>query len=249
MLTIFLAVSFLALALPLQALHRFIPPTFVSQKLAVSLSLFSFTWLLLFASTLGISLRQLGSLYWTTVFNFCTWAACVLELAHAIRRKDPGNELGRRTELFTSPAAYSEDDVAARRLVRGVLYEAPPATDPEAQENGAHDGAAGNGEGDVVETEPTEITPLMHQHRDVLADDVQESLARAGQPAEEYGWWIAQMVLLVPATTILLFQLEVLLLNALMHTLVNGSSPATGASSRYPPRVQPAYSSQQCTNF
>ena len=86
-----------------------------------------------------------------------------------------------------------------------------------------------------METDPTEITPLMHQHRRVSQSgreyvtlDEPGDVKLGGRPAEEYGWWIAQIVLLVPSTAILLFQVEVLLLNALRHTLVDGSSPALG---------------------
>ena len=234
--TIFLALSFLALVVPLQSLHYLLPPTFTSQKLAVSLSLYSFTWILLLVSTLGISLRQVGSLYWTTVLNLCTWIACILELHRAIKRRDPGNETGRRSELFTSPAeraVYEEGTVPARGLVSGVLYEAPPHVNGDDIENGVSET-----DGEVVTTSPTEITPLMHQRRrgsygghEHVTIDPPGAVAFARRPAEEYGWWIAQMVLLVPATAILVFQLEVMLLNALMHTLVDGSSPVLGTSS------------------
>ena len=77
-LTVFLTSSFLALVHPLQAFHYVHPPTFVSQKLAVTVSLYSFSWLLLLVSTIGIATRQLGSLYFTTVFNLGAWLAAVL---------------------------------------------------------------------------------------------------------------------------------------------------------------------------
>ncbi|KAI0753377.1 hypothetical protein C8Q80DRAFT_1151837 [Daedaleopsis nitida] len=203
----FLALSFLALVHPLQALHYVHPPTFVSQKLAVTLSLYSFTWVLLLASTIIIAQRQLGSLYWSTVLNLGAWLAAVLELIHAGRRGDPGNEMAARSDLFSTreeQAAQAEGTVPGRRLVRGV------------------------------ETEPTEITPLMHQHQRVsqggheyVTVDSPDDVKIVGKPADEYGWWIGQMVFLVPATALLVFQIELLLLNALAHTLVDGSSPLT----------------------
>ena len=236
-LTVFLTSSFLALVHPLQAFHYVHPPTFVSQKLAVTVSLYSFSWLLLLVSTIGIATRQLGSLYFTTVFNLGAWLAAVLELVHAGRKGDPGNEVGARSDLFSTREereARAEGAVPGRRLVRGVMYEAPDhnGDDAEAQ-NGAHTSAAD--EGEVVESDPTEITPLMHQHRratqggtELVTVDSPDDVKFVGKPADEYGWWIAQMLVLVPATALLLFQIEVLLLNSLMHTLVDGSSSLTG---------------------
>ena len=218
------------LVLPLQALHSVLPPTFVSQKLAVTLSLFSFSWLLLLASTIAISTKQLGSLYWVNPLYLGAWLAAILELVRAGRLGDPGNERGYKSELFTTPEereAHTEGEVSGRRLVHGVVYEVPPQ-----DEEGAH------AEAGEVEADPTEITPLMHQHHRVsqgggeyVTLDAPETVALAGKPRDEFGWWLAQMVVLAPATVVLVFQLEVLLLNALGHTLVDGSSPVLGESS------------------
>ncbi|KZT72372.1 hypothetical protein DAEQUDRAFT_664218 [Daedalea quercina L-15889] len=65
---------------------------------------------------------------------------------------------------------------------------------------------------------PTEITPLMHQQWGSL------ETGSADPKYDEYGWWILQMVFAVPVLATLLFQLEYLLLQALMNTLVDGSS-------------------------
>ncbi|TBU56297.1 hypothetical protein BD310DRAFT_931826 [Dichomitus squalens] len=229
-LAVFLATSYLALVVPLQALHYFLPPTFVSQKLAVTLSLYSFSWLLLLVSTVAISTKHLGSLYWVNPLYLGAWLAVVLELVRAGRIGDPGNERGYKSELFSTHEereAQAEGEVSGRRLVRGVLYEAPSQQE-DGQTNGDHAEA-----GEEVETAPTEITPLMHQHRRIshgggeyVTLDPPEAIELAGKQREEYGWWIAQILVLVPATVILVLQLEVLLLNALQHTLVDGSSPA-----------------------
>lgn len=239
-LTVFLALSYLALIHPLQAFHYVHPPTLVSQKFAVTLSLYSFTWVLLVASTVAIGARQTGSLYWTTVFNLGAWFAAILELIRAGRRGDPGNEVGSRSDLFSTREereGRAEGAVRGRRRVRGVLYEAPEHPyGADAEAGNGHDTAqAQAGEGEVIETDPTEITPLMHQHRhstqggtEYVTVDPPEDVSHTAKPADEYGWWIGQMFVLVPVTALLLFQLEVLLLNALMHTLVDGSHPLLG---------------------
>lgn len=239
MLTAFLGISFLALVLPLQALHYILPPTFASQKLTTTLSLYFFTWILLIASTVALSTRQYGSMYWVTIFNISAWVASILELVRAVRRRDPGNEMGTYSFLFSSygeQEVRAEGAVAGRRQVRGVLYEAPePMLDSEAGENGVHHSTQAPTEGVEVETEPTEITPLIHQHRrhtegggEYLTVDAPDDVKVVGKPADEHGWWIAQVLLLIPPVTVLLFQLEVLLLNATMHTLPDGSPPFTG---------------------
>ncbi|KAI8970991.1 hypothetical protein BD414DRAFT_540578 [Trametes punicea] len=232
--------SFLGIVLPLQSLHHVLPPTFASQKLTTTLSLYSFTWILLVVSTVAMSTRHYGSLYWATFFNAGAWLAAVLELVRAGRRRDPGNEMGTYSFLFTSPEERefrAEGAVPGRRLVRGVLYEAPEEHvegNPVAGGRRVDDGEQIGREGDIVETEPTEITPLIHQHRrqsqgggEYLTVDPPEDVKVVGRPADEYGWWIAQALLLIPAITVLLFQLEILLLNATMHTLVDGSPPLT----------------------
>lgn len=237
-LTAFLGISFLALVLPLQALHYILPPTFASQKLTTTLSLYFFTWILLIASTVALSTRQYGSMYWATIFNISAWVASIVELVRACRRRDPGNEMGTYSFLFSSygeQEVRAEGAVAGRRQVRGVLYEAPePMLDSEAGENGVHHEPT---EGVEVETEPTEITPLIHQHRrhtegggEYLTVDAPDDVKVVGKPADEHGWWIAQVLLLIPPVSVLLFQLEVLLLNATMHTLPDGSPPFTGES-------------------
>ncbi|OSC97539.1 hypothetical protein PYCCODRAFT_1419229 [Trametes coccinea BRFM310] len=236
-LTIFLGLSFLGIVLPLQAFHAILPPTFASQKLTTTLSLYSFTWVLLVASTIAMSAKHFGSLYWATFFNFAAWLASILELVRAGWRRDPGNEMGTYSFLFTSPEeqqSRAEGAVPGRRLVRGVLHEAPEHPDDGHAEAGTNNGQADRGGDDIVETEPTEITPLIHQHRrrtegggEYLTVDSPEDVKVVGQPADEYGWWIAQALLLIPAIVVLLFQLEVLLLNATMHTLVDGSPPLT----------------------
>ncbi|CDO78073.1 hypothetical protein BN946_scf184708.g7 [Trametes cinnabarina] len=236
-LSISLALSFLSIVLPLQALHAILPPTFASQKLATTLSLYFFTWLLLVVSTVAISTKHYGFLYFATFLNVGAWFAGVLELVHAVRRRDPGNELGTHSFLFTSPEEQqtrSEGAVPGRRLVRGVLHEVPENHDGAHIAADGNNGQAGHSGDDIVETEPTEITPLIHQHRrrsqgggEYLTVDPPEDVKVMGKPVDEYGWWIAQALLLVPAIGVLLFQLEVLLLNATMHTLVDGSSPLT----------------------
>ncbi|KAH9935103.1 uncharacterized protein BXZ73DRAFT_45516 [Epithele typhae] len=226
--TAFLAISYLTLVTPLQVLHYLIPPTFVSQKLAVIISLSAFSWLLLLASTVAIARLSIGSLYLATFLYLGAWLAGILELLRAVGRRDPGNELGHRSELFTSPTeqnASLEGEVPSRRQVHGVMYTAPTAEDHSADQIQ---------DGQEVETDPTEITPLMHQHRrttqgghEYITLDAPGSLKSTNQPAEEYGWWILQLIFLVPMNAIVLFQLETLLLNAMMHTLVDGSPALT----------------------
>ncbi|KAI0827758.1 hypothetical protein BC628DRAFT_1317988 [Trametes gibbosa] len=232
----FLGASFLALVLPLQALHSVLPPIFVSQKLATMLSLYSFSWILLVASTILLSTSRYAFLYWATILNVSALLAVVLELVRAWRRGDPGNERGTCSffNSYGEQEAFAEGAVTGQRQVRGVLYEAPERLyqDNEAIANG--EDRANDTAGEVVETDPTEITPLIHQHRrqteagsEYITVDVPDDVTITGKPVEEFGWWIGQALLLVPPVAVLLFQVELLLLNAIMHTLPDGSPPSS----------------------
>ena len=96
-----------------------------------------------------------------------------------------------------------------RRVVRGVRYDAPP------------DSAEANEEGLEVETEPTEITPLLRQPTNGQTRSIDSN-------AEAHGWWILQMLAVVPLSALLIFRVTLLLVNCLNHTLVDGNSPNTG---------------------
>ena len=212
MLTTSLSLAYLALIVPLQLLQLTLPTAPSAQKLVLLLQHYLLTWVLLVAATVQVHEHALGGVYWVTAWNLAAWLALGAALSEgAVRAWKSGPEEGRKAALDLSVEGdFDVTGGSGRRLVRGVRYDAPGGEDGEGENGGE------------VETEPTEITPLMHQQRG------SPEIASEAAKYDEYGWWILQMVLAVPVVVTLLFQLQNLLLQALMNTLADGSSALTG---------------------
>lgn len=74
------------------------------------------------------------------------------------------------------------------------------------------------------EADATEETPLIRSHR--------RSLGKAAEKGDEddcaIGWWILQLLFVVPAPVILVSHVGVFTMGALSQTLADGSDPAIG---------------------
>jgi hypothetical protein len=129
-------------------------------------------------------------------------------------------------------AKGSRDEYAqtARRLVRGVRFE-------------VDEGASAGVRRVDAEAPPTEVTPLL-----ALTPHEQTGEGRSRQREVEgaVGWWIVQMLLVVPFPVILMCHLGVLLLHALAQTLADGSSPAVGKLDTTHPRKARSDCGGQC---
>lgn len=230
-----LSLTFLSFVIPLTTFHHFIPSSPSSQKLAILLEIFFLAWILLIISTIALNQYGLGGLYWITAWYLSAWLASLFGLAEAAERAMKGGEVGGKGELDLvgerPPTPVLEDADGIRR-VRGVLYQIDE--DPDEERADRHR------DSEPVETEPTEITPLIRQRRRrstggreyivgvdddlILVDDTKGK----GAGFDEIGWWILQYLALVPFPLILIFQILVLLLHSLSQTMVDGSSPVTG---------------------
>ncbi|CAL1711704.1 unnamed protein product [Somion occarium] len=224
-----MSLTFLSFAFPLSLFHFFLPSPPTSQKLAIVLEIFFFTWILLVFATIGVHLLGLGGFYWITAWYLCAWIASLLGLAEGAERARKGGEAGGKGELDLvgeRPPTPVEEHPDGVRHVRGVLYQVPEEPDEE----------QGDGHHEPVETEPTDITPLMSQHRryergrEYIVGVDNELTPVASTKAknvgfDETGWWILQFIALVPFSAILIFQILILVLHALSETLVDGSSP------------------------
>lgn len=213
--TTFLALSYLAIVGPLHLARTVLPSPVVPQKLAVALEVYALTWVLLVLTTVAIDRRGLGGIYWVTVWNASTFLAAGVALVESGWRKS-GVDLG----------AGSAQPSAGPRLVRGVRYDAPIRQG---------DGADGPGddtiaEAEEIETDPTEITPLMQQP---LTGEyaVNTGVAELKAREEEYGWWIAQVVVSIAPVALLLSELGNLAVLSLANTVCDGSSTTVGMSS------------------
>ncbi|KAG2109315.1 uncharacterized protein F5147DRAFT_798447 [Suillus discolor] len=95
-----------------------------------------------------------------------------------------------------------------RRQVRGVHYDAVDTAENGDQRVGI-----------IEETEPTEITPLIAQHGQPTP---------SGEEQSTIGWWIAQLLVVVPLPVILMSHIAVILLLAMNQTRIDGASPSGG---------------------
>ncbi|EIN06389.1 hypothetical protein PUNSTDRAFT_89945 [Punctularia strigosozonata HHB-11173 SS5] len=229
-----LAVAYMTLALPLTFSHskpsKDVPPTSSrQQKLATLVEIYLLTWAFLLGATIALGNVGIGGLYWVTIWNALALIAGIFGLVEALfrvkhtKKSDVGPGLGQET------IEEERGEEEERRLVRGVRYEVG-GTDTGASDldHGDHVRAYGaredEGEGMVVETAPTEITPLMYQHRrNQPGATAKEEYAEN----DEVGWWIVQLLVLVPLPVMLISQVGIMLVNAMSQSLVDGSSATT----------------------
>lgn len=183
------------LALTFPLTKRGVVPAPEQQKLSVLLHQYVLTWALLVYTT---SVVTLGGTYFITAWNAVVLLGAVLACVEGMagaRGYEDEEETGRQ-----------------RRYVRGVHYDAVGTA-----ENGHQDSENGHQHADVVEeTEPTEITPLIAQHGQPTP---------LGEEQGAIGWWIAQLLVVVPLPVILVSHIAVILLLAMNQTLTDGTSP------------------------
>jgi hypothetical protein len=165
--------------------------------------LYIFTWILLVLSTVAAGRLDVGGGYIVTAWNLAVFLACVFGCLEVM--------LGAK-----GTEGEWEDERGEGRLVRGVRFEVPSSSS-------AADGVEEEGSSAPVETEPTEITPLIQQHRAHRRPSM-----RNREEEGAFVWWILQAVTSVPLPVILLVHVAIILLGALPQTLADGSSPIIG---------------------
>jgi hypothetical protein len=186
------------LALTFPLTKHGVVPAPEQQKLSVLLHQYVLTWALLVYTT---SVVTLGGTYFITAWNAVVLLGAVLACV----------------EGMAGARGYEDEEVTGRqrRSVRGVHYDAVGTA-----ENGHQDSENGQQHADVVEeTEPTEITPLIAQHGQPTP---------LGEEQGAIGWWIAQLLVVVPLPVILVSHIAVILLLAMNQTLTDGTSPFGG---------------------
>ncbi|KAF9222451.1 hypothetical protein BS17DRAFT_708764 [Gyrodon lividus] len=114
-------------------------------------------------------------------------------------------------EGTTSARGYGpeyETEPEGQRFVRGIRYEAVSA-----DEHGQQTPRI------VDDPEPTEITPLVRRER-ALPRPVEEEQGAIG-------WWILQLLLVVPLPVILVFHIALVILGAMNQALTDGNNPVS----------------------
>jgi hypothetical protein len=219
-----LAWTYLALAIPLRLLRRH-PLSLISspdasrQKLFTLLCLYALSWISLLAGTI----IRTGSAYPLTALNACVLLATVLELgAKTIRTKSakkavftpridirsPGGEYIRDPEVNSHASDHAEPEEAPS--------ERTPLIRDDNTEHDFPDSYSG--------VRPTHARPASEQNRHANAQQGEEA-------AHEVGWWIGELLLLVPVPVMLVGHILVLVLDAMSQTLVDGGGVSGGESS------------------
>jgi hypothetical protein len=183
------------LALTFPLTKHGVVPAPEQQKLSVLLHQYVLTWVLLVYTT---SVVPLGGTYFITAWNAVVLLGAVLACV----------------EGMAGARGYEdEEEIASQRHhVRGVRYDAVGTA-----ENGHQDSENGHQRVDVIEeTEPTEVTPLIAQRGQP---------ARSSEEQGAIGWWIAQLLVVVPLPVILASHIAVIMLFAMNQTLIDGTSP------------------------
>ena len=114
--------------------------------------------------------QKIGGLYWATIWNFLTFLSVLIIFAQSLFSL---SHRGQNASVYEQVAGEVEGSVQSpsspnRKYVRGVEHvpgsgqahgETSDDGDDRDDEDDEDDG------GVTRETDPTEITPLMHQHR------------------------------------------------------------------------------------
>ncbi|EGO00552.1 hypothetical protein SERLA73DRAFT_50249 [Serpula lacrymans var. lacrymans S7.3] len=195
----------LIMKLPLTKQYTVAEPE--QQKLSILLQTYILTWILLVFSTIILRSSGLGGLYFITAWNAVVLLGSVLACVE-------GMTGARGFEAGDSQGDLDGQD--SRRLVRGVRYQAVDFGDEPTEDEGV-----------IEETAPTEITPLIQQQRS--PSQSQSELPRLIDEREQgaIGWWILQLLVVVPLPAILVFHISVILLAAMNQTLTDGSNPVS----------------------
>lgn len=190
----------LILSLPV-ASHSVLPE---QQKLTVIFQTYILTWLLLLAATIVTGKLQIGSFYFISAWNAVVLLGATIGSLEGI--------VGAKG--FDADSIREEEDARESGSVRSVARDADGTAQvvPEHEESQA---------------DPTENTPLIRQKR-WASSKGQSNEDNEGEEGGAIGWWILQLLIIVPVPAILVSHIAVLLMGALNQTLADGSSPITG---------------------
>ena len=158
-----LSLAYLSVALPITAIKSSGITSTRSKNISI-ISLYLFTWVLLVVYTSVLRGKKIGGLYWVTIWNFLAFLSVLITFAQSLVGL---SYRGQNTSVYEEVTEDVDDSVQStssptRKYVRGI--EHVPGSGRAHAETDVED--RGDQEDGVTrETDPTEITPLMHQHR------------------------------------------------------------------------------------
>jgi hypothetical protein len=165
--------------------------------------------LLLLASTIVLGKLHIGGLYFISAWNAVVLLGGALGCLEGITG----------AKGFDKETVEEEESGGERIPVRGVMYDG----------GGGEEGSE-HRENEEVETDPTEITPLIQQRRLRWSSVAKKQRELEGGKEEggAIGWWILQLLIVVPFPVVLVSHVGVLMMGAVSQTLADGSVPAIG---------------------
>ncbi|EIW82238.1 hypothetical protein CONPUDRAFT_54548 [Coniophora puteana RWD-64-598 SS2] len=209
---IFVFVSMLSLAYLTTVLTISAPLTkalpIEQQKLSMLLQTYVFSWILLVGGTVRLRQNGAGGIYLLATWNAAALLASILGVAEAL--------------------TYTHAEGAGgTRYVRGVRYDAVSTSveDAGGSDRSARSPTRTLGEGTLVETAPTEITPLIQQRQ--IKTGAGERQTGGEDDTGTIGWWILQMLVLVPLPVILMVHVAIILMYSMNQILTDGLPPYT----------------------
>jgi hypothetical protein len=160
-----LSLAYLSVALPITAIKSAGISSTRSKNISI-ISLYIFTWVLLVVYTSVLRGQKIGGMYWATIWNFLAFLSVLITFAQSlVGLSYPGHN----TSVYEEVAGEVEEDGVqstsspTRKYVRGV--EHVPGSGRAHAETDDEDDGGDEDDGVTRATEPTEITPLIHQHR------------------------------------------------------------------------------------
>lgn len=175
------------------------------QQLTVLFQTYTLTWLLLLASTIVLGKLHIGGLYFISAWNIVVLLGAAIGCLEAITG----------AKGFDTESVEQEEGGGGRSAAGGTRY----------------DGAEGTSESRVDEegeADPTEATPLIRQRRRLRWSLPKRQGEDRTDGGGAIGWWILQLLIVVPVPVILLSHVGVLMMGAMSQTLADGSSPVIG---------------------
>lgn len=159
-----LSLAYLSVALPITAIKGAGIESTRSKNISI-ISLYLLTWVLLVVYTSVLRGQKIGGLYWVTIWNFLAFLSVLITFAQSLVGL---SYRGQTPSVYEEASGEVEESVQSassptRKYVRGI--EHVPGSGRAHVEADDEDDRVDEDGSVTRETEPTEITPLMHQHR------------------------------------------------------------------------------------
>lgn len=176
------------------------------------------TWIFLLVATILINKAHIGGFYWMTAWNALVWVGCIIgSIAEMFGAKGSGGDV--KIDVV-------DPDVLPSAPRRPPRFESSSEVDHEQNQEENYENHEQNHEEQEQhqEEDASEETPLLGQRK--ISRGLKRLIDDNGEDSGAIGWWILQLLVVVPIPIALVAHIAVILLGALPQTLADGSSAA-----------------------